>query len=456
MNMVSAEDPASMPTVADYLGADRGTPAAVLFERSTTDLGNGTVPKEWFTSRAVHDREVERMWKKVWQMACRENDIPEVGNQIVYDIADQSVVIVRAAPDVIRAYHNVCQHRGNRLVDGCSTSDVLECSFHGWRWNLDGSLNRVPCRWDFPEVDDARYRLTDCAAATWNGFVFVNLDPAAAPLSEFLGETIPRHFEAWPRERAWKALHLGKVVPCNWKAAQQAFLEVYHTIRTHPVVLQSAGDANAQYDSWGPHMRMVSCMGVASPHLGDTVDDQTVVDTFIRDVVAGSENPVAIPEVAPGQTSRQVISDFLRGLLLAQTGVDYSAVSDAEVLDVIQYFVFPNFFPWGGYSFPLVYRFRPNGNDPDSCIFDVMLLARLPDGAPLPPDTPLQMTPADAPWADVKELMALGPILDEDMVNLKKIQRGLHSDGLREITFSNYQERNLRNFFGHLERVLEE
>jgi len=454
----TAENPDLMPTVAGYLKADRDTPPECLFERSTTDLGNGAITKDRYVSRAWHELEKTKLWKKVWQMACRENEIPDVGDQIAYDVADQSVIVVRVAPDEIRAYHNACRHRGTRLVEGCTSSRKIQCSFHAWTWNLDGSLERIPCRWDFPQVDDADYGLRDVQVGRWNGFVFVNLDPQAAPLEEYLGEAIPRHFENWPRDHSWKAAHVGKVLPCNWKVALEAFLEVYHVVRVHPNFLPYAGDCNAQYDFWGPHGRMLSCVGVPSPHFGD-VDPQDIVNLALRDAVAnmfGEEvaDGFTFPTLEDGQGPREVLAQFVRLDTLGRTGVDLADKSDAEMIDGIQYYVFPNLVPWGGYAFPITYRVRPNGDDHRSCVWEVMFTQPVPSDQPLPRDVPLRMTPSEEPWAEAKELAGLGPILDQDMVNLLKFQRGLESDGYDGPTYSDVQERNIRNLHLHLDRML--
>jgi phenylpropionate dioxygenase-like ring-hydroxylating dioxygenase large terminal subunit len=461
---VSAEVRESMPTVASYLEQDRGHIPDALFEQSTRDLGNEPVDKKVFTSREIHELEKERLWKRAWLMACRENDIPEVGDRVVFDIVDQSVVLVRSAPDTIQAFHNVCMHRGTRLVDD-SVGDPLTgtqftCSFHKWSYNLDGSIKQIPCRWDFPEVRDEAVHLSEVRVGSWNGFVFVNLDPTGVSFEEFLGETVPRHFQSWPREQAVKVAHIGKVIPCNWKLAAEAFLEVYHIVATHPNFLPYAGDCNAQYDFWGPHGRMLSCVGVPSPHLGEIDDPQMIVDGMLGDAVGNmfGDREFEMPQLPEGATvdqARQLCADFVRQAMSAQFGVDFSQASDSEMLDATQYFVFPNFIPWAGNSFPINYRVRPNGDDHESSIFEVMVLAWLPEGTPRPKDAPLHMTPPDEAWGEVKELGGLGPIVDQDMVNLLKFQRGIKSDGIREVHFANYQERNIRNLHQTLGRYLE-
>jgi nitrite reductase/ring-hydroxylating ferredoxin subunit len=463
---VSANVPESMPTVADYLRKDPGHIPEALFERSTHDLGNEPIDKASYTTRAHHELEKTRLWNRVWQMACRNNDIPEVGDRVVYDILDQSIVVVRSAPEEIKAFHNVCMHRGNRLVDPAvgdpATGTEFTCTFHKWSYHLDGSIKEIPCRWDFPNVRNDDVHLAEVKTATWNGFVFINLDPDCESFDDFIGETLPEHFRNWPRDDAFKVAHVGKVIPCNWKLALEAFLELYHAIGTHPTFLQYSGDCNSQYDFWGRHARMISCVGVPSPYLGDVDDPQFVVDAMVGDSISNimNEGDLAnmpqLPQDATLDDARHMCADFVRGSMSATTGVDYSRFSDSEMLDAVQYFVFPNLVPWAGNAFPLCYRVRPHGDDHQSCIFEVIILASLPDGAPLPKDTPLRMTPPDEPWAEAKELGGAGPILDQDMVNLLKMQRGVNTSGLKQVQFANYQERNIRHLHQTLDQFIAE
>ena len=120
------------PTVQDVLAeeAARQVVPTVLQTESPVYFGVADLPKERYLSREYHDREVEKMWRKVWQMACREEDIPNVGDTIVYDIADDSIVVVRVTPEQIKAYHNSCLHRGTQLVRGQTSVASLTCQFH--------------------------------------------------------------------------------------------------------------------------------------------------------------------------------------------------------------------------------------------------------------------------------------------------------------------------------------
>jgi len=451
----------SFPTVRDYLSMDSRRVPEALLESSSPDLGNAPVDKTIYTSSHYADLEKEHVWRRVWQLACRENDIPKVGDRVVYNVLDQSFVIVRTAGEGIKAFYNVCMHRGTRLVgahDPLSGKEIT-CSFHNWSYNLDGSLKRIPCRWDFPQVQNKQVHLAEVKTATWNGFVFINMDPDGQKFEDFLGETIPRHFQAWPYDKAVKVAHFGKVLPCNWKVAVGAFLEVYHVNQTHAGIMTISGDCNSQYDSWGDHARQIMCVGVPSPHLGDMSDDaQLVVEEWLDSVIAGTPGgaSVEIPKLPEGAGSaevRHVCASIVRQMRKEATGIDFGATSDTEMLDSIQYFIFPNFFLFGGKAFPLAYRILPVWGDHESCLFEVMALPTLRAGSPTPKDVPLEITPSDEPWAALSDRLGKGvAVFDEDQRNLVKFQSGLRQDGLKHVHLAGYQERNVRNFLKSVER----
>jgi len=451
----------SFRTVRDYLLMDSRKVPGALLESSSPGLGTDPVDKTIYTSSDYAALERDHIWKKVWQLACRENDIPKAGDRIVYDILGQSFVIVRTAQAGINAFYNVCMHRGTRLVGAQDPlgGKEITCSFHNWSYNLDGSLKRIPCRWDFPQVRNESVHLAQVETATWNGFVFIKTDPGGQTFAEFLGETLPRHFEPWPYDKAAKVAHVGKVLPCNWKVAVGAFLEVYHVNQTHAGIMTISGDCNSQYDSWGEHARQIMCIGVPSPHLGDMSDDsQLVVEEWLQSVVASSFGNAAVeiprvPDGAGAREVRQLCASIARRVRQERTGVDFSTASDTEMLDSIQYFIFPNFFVFGGKAFPLAYRIVPLLNDHESCLFEVMALVNLPAGTPVPKDVPLEITPTDEPWAALSDRLGKGvAVFDEDQRNLVKFQSGLRQNGLKHVHFANYQERNVRNFLMSVER----
>ena len=144
----------------DILKADKVPPPAVYLEDSPYPAGVTKVPTHRYFSKEAHDLEVEQLWKRVWQMACHESDIPNVGDTHVYDIASLSFIVVRVSEDEVKAFPNACLHRGRALCDNHRKElKVFRCPFHGWSWHLDGKLKEIPAHWDFPSVTEEEYSL---------------------------------------------------------------------------------------------------------------------------------------------------------------------------------------------------------------------------------------------------------------------------------------------------------
>lgn len=436
------------PTVQELLDAEDVPVPEVLRRESSVDLGSEDISRERYFSRQWHDLEVERVWKRTWQVACREEDIPDPGDLHIYEVADLSLLVVRTPDRGIRAYYNSCLHRGRQLrtEDGCAVD--LRCPFHGFTWDLNGRLASVPSAWDFPQVEPDKFCLPEAQVATWGGWVFVNFDLDAEPLSAYLGEVVD-HFAAWPQDERAKVVHVRKYLRCNWKVALEAFLESYHVIATHPQLLINIGDANTEYDVYPgePHFnRMISPQGVASPHLGPMVSEQDIFDSL-----AGGPPGESVIELRDGQTARRLVADRIRDRLSGMAGRPI-ACTDSEALDAIQYLVFPNFVPWGGWN-QINYTFRPDGCDPETSIFDVMMLAPFPEGE-RPPAAKPQVLDFDEPWTDIRELGRLATIFEQDMANLGPVQRGLHASGKPGVTLAHYQESRIRHFHRTLESYL--
>jgi len=425
----------------------RPVPAS-LRRRSEPFLGSAGVPKTLFYDPAVVDLEVEKLWKKVWQMACREEDIPRVGDSFVYDIVDLSILVVRTAPDEIRAYHNQCLHRGRQLRSHNGRMSQIRCPFHGFTWNLDGSFKGIPsCAWDFPHVDPAMLALPQVRVGTWGGFVFLNLDPDGPSLAEYMGE-FPAVWGDWDLSGHVKVAHTSQVVRANWKTTIEAFMESLHVQATHPQIAESTGDGNAQIDVFADQhfSRMITPFGVRSPELPAAAPEQTVVDNFMRARGSTLEGlPEALRQVPEGGTARAQLVAMLRRELHAVWKGAEDRMLDTEILDNHQYFLFPNFEPHlAGPGRSTVYHVKPYGRDPDMCTFDVMVLDRIPEGQPRPPTAKVQhLGPDDQPG-----------FLEQDWTNLKWVQKGLHGLQQPHINLGLYTESRVRHLHQLLDRYL--
>lgn len=431
-------------TYTDLLLADSKTAPAGLLEQKFESPGTESVSTDHYTSQEYFDLEVEKMWSRVWQFACREEEIPNVGDTHVYENVGKSFLIVRTAEDEIKAYYNSCLHRGRKLRTENGCVDQLRCPYHGFTWNLDGSLKEIPCKWDFAHLEENKMGLPEVSVGTWGGFVFINEDDSAIPLMEWL-EIIPKHFDAhWPQEERYKAIHVAKVVHCNWKACAEAFMESFHVIDTHPQLMEYLADANSQYDIYGKYSsRQISALGVQSPHL-PKLTEQEIFDAMTGQPTRGvGENPDGI-ELPGNKTARAFLGDMARANFEAMTGHDHSEAADAEVLDSILYNAFPNISIWGGHMPNIVYRWRPNGMDVDSCIMDVMMLHKIPKEGPRPEAVPCHFLGEDEAWTDAPEITGLAEIFEQDMANLPHVQTGLKASKVGQVQLANYQEGRIR------------
>ena len=416
------------------------------------DLGLSGTAVSRYTDPAFQRLEIDNMWTRVWQVACREEEIPQVGDVIVYDLAEHSYLVTRVAKDQVRAYRNACLHRGTRLLSDDTSVNQFRCPFHGWTWGLSGRLEEVPCRWDFPQVNDASHNLPEARVGIWGGFVFISMDPHGQSFEDYLG-TLPEHVSGEVFANKYIANYFRKVLPANWKACLEAFLEAYHSVETHAWSLGFTNDANAQYDIFvdSPHIsRFMHAFCVQSPHIDKKLDEQEILDEYFK-IFFSSE---AAPTLPAGKSARAFAADLVRERTELATGCDYSMLSDSEVLDSIEYTIFPNLVLFKGLSVPTVYRFRPNGNDPDTCIFDLYVLLPVPEGVKRP--APAEMFEmGDMAYSELPGFNTFfGVTYDQDTGNLGRQQRGMKTLLREEVTLGHYQESRLRHFQNTIDHYL--
>ncbi len=423
-------------TYQELLDTDTREVPAVLRLESPQFEGYHDIENSRYTSREWHEREVEHLWKRVWQMACREEHLPHVGSYIVYEIAQLSFIVVRSAPDQIKAFYNACLHRGRQLKDADGRCSELRCPFHGFSWQLDGALAQVPARWDFPQIDDATWSLPEAKVGTWGGFVFINPDPQAGSLEDYLGE-LPEHFARWDLAGRYVQGHVCKVVRANWKIVQEAFCESYHVGGTHPQALPYLGDVNSQVDIWEHFSRIITPGGTVSPLLSWTPTEEEVL-RYMLDIRVDEESFVSLP---PGQSARTASAAAARERWRPVVGDAVDTWSDAEFIDNIDYTIFPNLHPWGAYN-RIVYRFRPNGDDHSTALHEIFLLA--PFSGERPPPAATTFLGPDESYTNAPELGMLGKVFDQDGYNMPMVHKGLLQTAKPTSTLSVYQESKVR------------
>jgi nitrite reductase/ring-hydroxylating ferredoxin subunit len=429
------------PSTWDILASDRQPAPELLRPSAVTTLGPDSFATDVYLSPAKHREEIEKVWKRCWQMACREEQLAAPGAVIVYDLAELSAIVLRDQHGQLRAFANSCPHRGTRICAADGARQQLRCPFHGITWTLDGALKQLPCAWDFTGLASDQLNLHSLPIDTWGGFVFINFDADAAPLADYL-EVLPEHFRRWPLEQRFTAAHVAKIIDCNWKVAIEAFIETFHVIGVHPQSLPFLGDANSQFDVW-PGVRHVSRMinpsGVPSPHVAERCPPQRVLD-------AAAEFGLCEPgALQAGETPRQRIVAHLRQRMQTELGINLTGYSDSEVVDVIEYNLFPNLVVFGGFGSPLAYRVRPAGDEPGRCLFEVYLLLPEPASGAPPPPAPTRWLRDDETFGSVEALSYFGPILDQDADNMPLMQRGLAASMSGRVHPTRYQEIRVRH-----------
>ncbi|UCV23643.1 aromatic ring-hydroxylating oxygenase subunit alpha [Ferribacterium limneticum] len=435
------------PTWRELAAKDSKPIPKILVEDSSPYQGNEKIPTERYISQDFHRQEVEKVWKRTWQVACREEEIPNVGDHFVYEVAGLSFLVVRSAEKQFKAYWNVCLHRGRRLVDksGCDAKS-FRCGYHAWTWNIDGKLSYYPGEWDFPDVEPEKYNLREVLIDTWGGFIFINPDIKAGPLANHLG-SLTKHFENWPLDKRFTLWHVQKTINANWKVALEAFIEGYHVVATHPQIHSSVAEQAAQYDVYDDgdahFSRSVTPTGVPSKHAKNPSALGAIADVWAVLNALRADEAVTLP---PEIVDRASIAEWRRKVMKDMTKADYSKLSDAEMLDSFQYYLFPNFFPWYGEGLPLTYLFRPNADSPDTCFFDIWMLVRSPDNGTPPPAAKLVTLGPDQHFEPV--IGAMGNVFDQDDENMPFVQIGMKTwPGDPEgMTISRYQESRIRHY----------
>ena len=410
--------------------------------RAETRVEPVLIPTEAYTSEAYARAENEKLWGKVWQVACRVEEIPKVGDYVTYDILDESIIVVRSAKDRIQAFYNVCQHRGRRLTEGCGHTGQFICRFHGWRWDLKGENAFVLDRADWGDaLTEENLRLKSLKCDTWGGWVWINMDPDSEPLLDYLKPASPM-LDAYELDKMRFRWRQWLYFPCNWKTALEAFSESYHVDATHPQLIEwgsnrwwskaegkhgwhGIGAPRGDTNRAGQGMNVVMAKEGMDPReaawtyleeLYSTVN-ATTTQTFVDAAKITAE---ALP---PGSTGEDVMARMMAEAyrIDAERGVSWPNVTAEHAAACgHDWHLFPNMVVLPSITTALCYRARPNGYDPNSCIFEVSVIERFPEGQEPKTELVYQPDPTEEKWR---------LILSQDFFNMPQVQRGMKSRG---------------------------
>jgi len=353
------------------------------------------IPTGRYTDAGFFALERERVWKRCWLLVGREEELERPGSFKTWDRCGSPLLIVRAQDGGLRAFYNTCQHRGAPVVRAaCGQAKRLRCQYHSWTYDLEGRLVSLPDRRDFSELDESRRSLKSLRCESYGGWIFVNADPEAPDLHEWLGPVADEWSVLRGRELRSVARREQRV-SCNWKIAVDAFLESYHVRTIHPQTVSRLLDHRGAAMALFPHghSRMVT------PKWEAAVARQRVAGTPLAE----------IPGLDP---------------VFAETNPAYS--------------LFPNLVtPLDTVGFPFI-CFWPV----DADTTDVEWVFYAP-----PPTTEQQ----ERVWQAT--VAVFDQVMDEDFRNLAPMQRSVASGALESIPLS-YQERRIYHLHEQIDRQI--
>jgi phenylpropionate dioxygenase-like ring-hydroxylating dioxygenase large terminal subunit len=205
-----------------------------------TDLGaalaaGATLPADWYADPAIQRLESERIFARSWQYAGRADRVANPGDFFTCFAGQIPIVVVRDREGVLRGFVNVCRHRGHLIASGDGNRKALQCPYHAWTYDLDGTLRKAPRSEREPDFDKEGFSMLPVATEAWGPLVFVNPDPDAGPLTDALGP-LPGHVAESGVELDRLAFRVRNdwEIECDWKVAIENYLECYHCAVAHP------------------------------------------------------------------------------------------------------------------------------------------------------------------------------------------------------------------------------
>jgi len=425
------------------------------------DPDNRRVGVERYYDHNFAAMELEKVWKKQWLFAAREEDIPAVGNRVNFDVGPLSFFIIKSAENEYKAFYNACLHRGTQLCVGREQGSTIRCPYHGWQWNIDGSLKFIPGHWDFPEITRNNGALPEVRLAVWGGFIFINTDDDAPPLEEVLS-LMPSHLSDFEPQNRYTKARFRKVVKANWKAVQEAFMESYHAMTTHPEAMAFAGEGQSQYDIWptgaGAIGRAVTPNGIPSIYADDDITEVDSAFGMLKAIRDWHYPDVEMPEPDNNRPGREQAADWLRRAW-ESTYKRSNPAPDSVFLDSCLYFLYPHFCIWLSEATPLTYQFLPHETDPNLSYFDVRLLVPWPAGEERPSSAlPKEIGADETVSHEAPEFKMLAYIFDQDMSNLPRVQRGLRAVNPKApyLRLGRYQESLIQHWHELMDKHMSE
>lgn len=398
---------------------------------------NMTISTDRYTCPDYAARERGSIWMRTWQIAGRVEDLPKPGDWKKYEILDQSFIIVRGKDDVLRGFVNACRHRGNALctTDTGNAKRGFLCQYHLWSYDLEGKLKGLLRENLAGPIDKTENSLLQVSVDTFAGFIFLNPDPDAATLREYLGEDVVSLLEPYNIEQFTTVMDVTEAIECNWKVVMDAFEEGYHINGIHPQLLQvlHINPKTARYRFFENHSVAMAPFEVVGAGVQDQVAGILALpETFpgtvaviprFQELIApyqDSDGNVAFPD---GVTARALLQQATREVLTGM-GLDVSRLTDDQMVDNQGWVLFPNYFMTvrAGECHVIMSVPHPDG-DPNRCIWHVASYMYVPQDF-------RDAVRAEALVVDTPGSYKYFEALQQDYEQMPRQQKGLRNDRL--------------------------
>lgn len=427
----------------------------VLDGGTSAHLRGDPMSGERYWSPAFMEAEWEKMWTRIWHIGAREAELEEAGDFVVHQFRHESVVLVRQQDGSVRAFYNVCRHRGNRLVvSEAGSVPAFTCAYHGWRWGLDGVLQAAQDPENFAKGNPCgKLKLKELPCETWGGFVWYNMDPNAKPLMEHL-DPLPALLANRELDKMVRVVWRKVEVDTNWKFASDNFNESYHLPTVHPQMVQMVDEdykATIFEMYANGHNRMIE-LGQPSMRAEHPNEVGPIWEFMLK---SWDLDPADFQ--GRSREGRAALQSRKRELGPSRGHKYIEKLSDGELTDYYHHTLFPNITITGT---PVdggvhIFRTEPHISDPNKCTFEYWALVPRIEGVET-----VETVAGPRPLREAELEMLVygrddvGDFIDQDLSVAVQQQKGLRSRGYDDAYLSE-QETRVRRFHEVLNDYLE-
>ncbi len=414
-----------------------------------------------YTSIDFMEKEMDKLWPRVWNIGGWSNEIPESGDFVTHPLGRESILMVRQTDGSVKAFHNVCPHRGNRLVhSNIGSVPEFTCTYHGWKFDHGGTLIYAQDEEDFPQGNPCgKLTLSEIPCEVYAGFVWYNMDENCFPLSGFLGE-VKTYFDMHDLDGMKRVYHKVCEVPFNWKALRDNFCESYHLPMTHPQISDYFDDdyKNTDFELFETGhnlMKMKGCL----PSLRNSGTFE-VNDKIEADLKNWDLDPTDFEGEA--HKVREALQKQKRKLGPKRGFKHFNDMPDAWLTDAFHFNIFPGTSITFTAEVVSLQRTEPHPIDPNKSIYDHWQMALKANDSDNPETNPTMLVASPeelVEWKEVEKKVViygeetLSEVADQDLDRSSGQQLGFQSRGFKGAYLSG-QENRVQQFHNFIDRYI--